>query len=97
MITRIVKMKFQQEKVQDFKTLFKAQHLKIKSFPGCQKVVLYQDLHEREIFFTYSHWDSKRALNDYRSSELFKSIWKSTKALFSEPANAWSLDEIKVD
>ena len=96
MITRIVKMTFQEDKIADFHQLFESQHTKIKSFEGCQNVVLYQDIHDKSIFFTYSHWDNEEALEAYRNSDLFKSIWKSTKALFSERAAAWSLNEIKV-
>ena len=96
MITRIVKMTFQEDKIADFQHLFESQNTKIKSFEGCQNVVLYQDINDQSIFFTYSHWDNEQALETYRHSDLFKSIWKSTKALFSERAAAWSLNEIKV-
>ena len=96
MITRIVKMTFQEDKIADFHQLFESQHTKIKSFEGCRNVVLYQDIQDKSIFFTYSHWDNEEALEAYRHSDLFKSIWKSTKALFSERAAAWSLNEIKV-
>ena len=96
MITRIVKMTFQEDKIADFQKLFENQHTKIKAFEGCQSVVLYQDIHDKSVFFTYSHWDNEEALDSYRNSDLFKSIWKSTKALFSEKAAAWSLSEVKV-
>jgi len=96
MITRIVKMTFQTDKIAEFQRLFESQHTKIKSFKGCQNVVLYQDIHDHSVFFTYSHWDNEEALEAYRHSELFKSIWKATKVLFRERAAAWSLNEIKV-
>ena len=96
MITRIVKMKFRSDKVAEFRELFEQQHTKIKAFRGCRDVTLYQDINEPSIFFTYSHWESEDALQEYRSSDVFRSIWTSTKALFSERAEAWSLNEIKV-
>ncbi len=96
MITRIVKMKFRSDKVAEFRELFEQQHTRIKAFRGCQDVTLYQDINEPGIFFTYSHWESEDALQEYRSSDVFRSIWTSTKALFSERAEAWSLNEIKV-
>ena len=96
MITRIVKMTFQKNKIDDFQELFRNQHTKIKAFEGCQNVVLYQDIQDKSVFFTYSHWDNEKALEAYRHSDVFKSIWKATKALFSEKAAAWSLSEVKV-
>jgi len=35
-------------------------------------------------------WESEEALNAYRKSELFGSVWPKTKACFANPAEAWS-------
>jgi hypothetical protein len=34
------------------------------------------------------------ALNQYRDSELFKSVWSFTKTLFSEKPQAWSTKKL---
>lgn len=91
MLIRIVRMTFQPDKVEDFLTLFHQTKGKIEAFPGCHGVELLQDYHVPHIYHTYSTWDSDTALNAYRQSELFGSVWKPTKALFSEPAQAFSM------
>ncbi len=40
---------------------------------------------------TYSRWQSEAALNQYRDSELFKSVWSFTKALFFRKASGIQL------
>ncbi len=93
MITRIVKMKFSENHVDDFRSLFVDVREKIRGFEGCNGVELLQAMHDPTIFFTYSHWDSEEALNNYRHSELFGATWKKTKAMFSERAEAWSVNK----
>jgi len=93
MITRIVKMKFSENHVDDFRSLFVEVREKIRGFEGCHGVELLQGIQDPTIFFTYSHWDSEDALNKYRHSKLFGATWKRTKAMFSEKAEAWSVDK----
>ncbi len=83
-------MTFTEENVPAFLEIFKASRDKIAAFPGCRSVELLQDYHLPHVYSTYSHWDSDEALNHYRKSEFFGSVWKPTKALFSEPAQAFS-------
>jgi quinol monooxygenase YgiN len=56
---------------------------------------LWQDHNQKNIFVTYSHWESEEALNQYRDSQLFKSVWSFTKTLFSEKPQAWSTKKIQ--
>lgn len=94
MIVRIVTMTFQPDKVDDFKNLFDRVKDKIRSFPGCQHLVLLQGLGDKEnIFMTYSHWDAETDLDSYRHSELFRDTWTKTKAMFSDKPAAISLEE----
>lgn len=90
MITRIVKMTFRAEEVRPFMDLFLQNKEKIKGFPGCRHLELLQEDAAGLVFFTYSVWENSEALEAYRHSELFKVIWATTKAKFSEPAAAWS-------
>jgi heme-degrading monooxygenase HmoA len=78
----------------DFLENFEAHKLQIRNFPGCQHLELYQDLHEKNIFVTYSHWETEEALNQYRDSQLFKSVWTFTKSLFAARPVAFSLKKI---
>lgn len=94
MITRIVKMTFNKECINDFKQLFETHHLSIRNFDGNQFLILYQDCHCENIFFTYSIWDSLDALENYRQSDLFNNVWSQTKMMFDAKPEAWSLNEL---
>lgn len=90
MITRIVKLDFKTEHIQEFKSLFEESKEKIISQKGCEKVEMLQDVNTKNIFFTYSLWASEEDLNNYRTSALFAGIWSKTKVLFNEKPMAWS-------
>lgn len=94
MLVRIVRMTFQEDKVHAFLENFEANKEKIRHFPGCQYLELWRDKKFKNIFMTYSHWDSEEALNQYRDSELFKSVWSYTKTLFSDKPKAFSVEKI---
>ncbi len=91
MLIRIVKMDFEPEKVQTFLALFSATKDKIASFKGCTHLELLNNVEEKNIYFTYSYWESEVDLEAYRNSELFKSTWAKTKVLFRNKAEAWSV------
>lgn len=90
MLIRIVRMTFRTDAVDAFLENFELNKNSIRNFPGCTHLELWEDPTSKNIFMTYSHWDSEEALNQYRDSELFKSVWSFTKALFSEKPIAFS-------
>jgi quinol monooxygenase YgiN len=94
MLVRIVKMSFEPTKIEEFLANFEIVKTKIRNFEGCNLLELYRDQNNTNIFFTYSYWDSENDLNNYRHSELFKSVWAKTKPLFNEKPEAWSLDKL---
>lgn len=96
MIIRIVKMQFHPEQVSDFVEIFRKNQHRIAGFPGCNKVDLLNDVDHPEVFFTYSHWESPSALEDYRHSDTFRDIWAQTKVLFSAAPMAWSTKKVSV-
>ncbi len=91
MITRIVKMTFIPEKVEDFLKVFNESKDYIRSYPGCIQMQLLKDIQQNNIYYTYSHWESEEALNHYRNSSRFREIWMKTKVNFQEKAEATSL------
>ncbi|MDG0973243.1 MAG: antibiotic biosynthesis monooxygenase [Crocinitomicaceae bacterium] len=93
MITRIVKMTLQPEKVSEFLSFFDTIKHQINTFEGCKGVKLLQDKNQPNILFTYSFWESEKALNNYRHSELFGKVWPTTKIHFADKPEAWSTDE----
>jgi heme-degrading monooxygenase HmoA len=85
-------MTFQPEKVNDFLEIFHVSKDFIRNMPGCKYLELLTDVKHPNIYFTYSYWDSENDLNNYRASELFISVWKKTKVLFEERAEAWTVE-----
>ena len=92
MITRIVKMTFVPERVNEFLKVFDANKERIAGFQGCTHFKLLQSIDDATIFFTYSHWDTVEHLNKYRDSDLFANVWNQTKILFAAKAEAWSVN-----
>lgn len=95
MFIRIVKMTFDPSKVDIFLENFNKNKKKIRNFGGCRLLELYRDKNTPTIFFSYSYWDSEKQLENYRNSELFKTVWAKTKVLFSEKPEAWSVDKFE--
>ena len=91
MIIRIVKMTFETDKVVDFLAVFNSSKHHIRNMEGCTHLELLNDINSPNIFFTYSYWQSETDLDNYRNSELFKTVWSKTKVLFSAKAEAWSV------
>lgn len=94
MLVRIVKMGFDPEKISEFLENFEQNKEKIRGFEGCEFLELYRDKDNTSRFFTYSYWKDEGALENYRHSELFKTVWANTKVLFNEKPEAWSVDKI---
>ena len=90
MLIRTVRMTFKTDKIDEFLDIFNGSKLKIRGFEGCRHLELWQDHYQENIFTTYSFWDSEEALEQYRESELFRSVWKQTKVLFAEKPRAFS-------
>lgn len=94
MITRLVKMHFNEEHIDDFLALFDDVKVKIRSQKGCNYLELLQDTNEPSMIMTYSIWDSEDDLNNYRKSELFGETWKKTKSLFKDKPQANSFKSL---
>lgn len=94
MMTRLVKMQFRHDAVEDFKAIFEKAQPLISAFPGCEGVRLVQDILHPHIFFTISIWRSHEDLEHYRESELFLSTWAKTKVLFDAKPEAWSVHDV---
>jgi quinol monooxygenase YgiN len=91
MLIRIVKMTFEENKIDEFLSIFEESKLKIRKMNGCTHLELLQDFNLPNSFSTYSYWNNEEDLNNYRNSELFRDVWAKTKVLFSEKPIAFSL------
>ena len=95
MIVRIVRMHFRPGESEAFLDIFNASKHLIRKFDGCQHLTLYNEVGLPDVFFTYSIWASDANLDAYRNSELFRTTWAKTKALFADKAQAWSIKEVE--
>ena len=94
MITRIVRMHFRPGERDAFLDIFNASKHLIRQFDGCQHLRLYTEAGNPDVFFTFSVWTSAEHLDAYRNSELFRSTWAKTKALFADKPQAWSMSQL---
>ncbi|WP_375239318.1 putative quinol monooxygenase [Aurantibacter sp.] len=94
MLVRIVKLGIETKHIEAFLANFEASKKYIRGFDGCQFLELYQEQDNKNVFFTYSYWNSETDLNNYRHSELFQGIWAKTKPMFNAKPEAWSVDKL---
>ncbi len=94
MFTRIVKMEFETQNIEEFLQNFEMVKENIRNFPGCLHLKLLRDKDNTNVFFTYSKWNKESDLENYRNSALFKKVWATTKPFFRSKANAWSVDVV---
>lgn len=90
MIVRLVRLCFNDNYVNDFKEIFDKTKSQIEAQAGCSSLELLQDIKRPNLFFTKSLWESEDQLNNYRSSDLFRSVWTEIKPNFCEDPQAWS-------
>ncbi len=83
-------MTFKSGCTDDFLRIFHNSMHKIRRYPGCSRLELWSDNQDPDVFVTYSHWENNRALENYRKSELFKTVWAETRKLFKEEPMAFS-------
>ena len=95
MLIRIVKLTFKPENIPSFERIFNESKNGILAFEGCNLVELYQDLNNPCVFFTYSFWEKESDLEKYRTSDFFREVWGTTKKLFSEKPEAWSVNKVQ--
>lgn len=91
-------MTFDPNKLDEFVQVFNNSKYQIASFPGNHGLKLLQDANEKNVYYTYSLWQDDDSLQRYRKSELFKTVWAATRALFIDKPQAWStlvIDNVK--
>ncbi len=86
-------MSFAEENVEMFLKNFNNNKEKIRAVDGCEFLQLLRDKDNTNQFFTYSFWNKQEDLENYRQSDLFKSVWAKTKVLFNAKPEAWSVEK----
>ena len=95
MITRVVKLVFTDTGRGEFLANFHQVKDKIRGFEGCEYLERWNDVADKNTFFTYTKWQDEDRLNAYRNSDLFKETWAFTKARFAGKPLAWSVDVLE--
>jgi len=95
MITRIVRLSFDPQYVEDFLKVFADTKNDIRAFDGCTYLALMQDYELPNVYYTHSKWMSDEALQRYRKSSLFQNTWDKTKVLFNDKPLAYSLKTLE--
>lgn len=90
MLVRIVKLTFNEESMDFFFQEFDKSKALITNFKGCSGMRMLQDMNQKNIVMTYSHWDDENALNNYRNSQVFLRLWNKIKPHFKDKPQAWS-------
>jgi len=90
MITRIVQLTFKEVHLKEFLDHFEQVKHQVNDFPGCHGMRLHQSTDNPCQVLTYSLWQNSEALETYRKSELFGTIWPVIKRWFNAPPQAWS-------
>ena len=80
-----------------FLDIFDTVKKQIRASEGCLGLEVLRSVEEGSVsVWTISLWESEKALDQYRSSPLFKETWSAVKPLFSGKAKAWTLTSIEV-
>jgi quinol monooxygenase YgiN len=93
MLIRIVRMHFKESGTEEFLAVFHRHKAEIRNFEGCSHLELLRDIDVPHTYITYSYWRDAAALERYRQSALFESVWKRTKELFSDRPRAFSVEK----
>lgn len=91
MITRVVRMSFHAEMVPAFLETFRKAEDQIRHFEGCVSLQLMRDEDNPTMYSTVSVWKNAAALEKYRQSDLFKTVWEAAKKGFANKPVAFSL------
>lgn len=97
MLIRLVRMYVRPDAVDAFLALYASAQPRIVAQPGCRSVELVRQTDDPAAFATWSYWNDTAALDAYRTSAFFKGFWPEVKALFRQPAEAVSFEEVGIE
>lgn len=94
-LIRVVKLTLDPGCIDAFKQVFSNHRQQIANMEGCLDLQALQDKKEPHIIFTISRWKNEHALDNYRYSDFFKTLWATVKPMFTAKAMAHSLTPVQ--
>ncbi len=94
MILRVVKLKVDERKLEAFKLFMTNLHNEKLRLPGCLHFDFFHDKRNKNVYFSYTIWESEKYLRHYRKSELFKEVIQTLRSLCIEEPQAWTIENV---
>ena len=92
MITRIVKFNVKKSSIDSFGNLLKEIRSEVLAFKGCKYFDLLNDKNNKNIFFSYSIWESEYYHDQYVNSGFFKTIWEQVVMFLESDAQVHTVE-----
>lgn len=90
---RWVEIPVHTESLDEARHLLSQQAPKVRTFPGCRSVTLYEG--DGPTLYSFSEWESAADLERYRQSALFREFWEKLRPHFREKPRAVSIRQLK--
>lgn len=80
------------ESLDEARKLLSEQAPRVRAFPGCRSVVLYEG--EGPVLCSFSEWESAADLERYRQSMVFRDFWEKLRPHFRDKPRAVSVRKL---
>jgi len=94
MITRIIKFKIEPVNADDFKQFIASIKDDFSTIKGCKNMEILNDKEDKDVYFMYTIWDTEFKLNQYRKSEINKTLWSKLQEWSKKEPQAWTVENI---
>lgn len=94
MITRIVKVKLKQERLDSFKNYMEEFVKNARSFKNNHHVDFFKDMEDPLQFHIYTIWKTEGALNKFRSSDINKEFKENLLQWGASDYLAWTVENM---
>lgn len=94
MILRVVKMNVDEEKRDAFELFMKNLREEKLKLAGCLHFDYFHEKNNKNIFYSYTIWESEKYLKQYKKTDLFIEVVSTLKKLCTEEPKAWTIENV---
>ncbi|MBE9467115.1 MAG: antibiotic biosynthesis monooxygenase [Bacteroidetes bacterium] len=94
MITRIIKFRIAPANTDVFKQFIALIKKDFSTIKGCKNREILNDKEDKDVYFMYTIWESEFKLNQYRKSELNKTLWTKLNQWSVKEPQAWTVENV---